>query len=102
MRAGKSLLPAGVREVEGSFSRGDTIAHRRRRRAARSPAGSSATTPTKRARSPARNRREIEAILGYAGRAAMVHRDDLVMTGARRREADGRQGCKPCLTTCGR
>ena len=25
---------------------------------------------------------EIEAILGYVGRAAMIHRDDLVMTGA--------------------
>jgi glutamate 5-kinase len=23
---------------------------------------------------------EIEAILGYAGRAAMIHRDDMVMT----------------------
>jgi glutamate 5-kinase len=26
-----------------------------------------------------RNSREIEAILGYPGRAAMIHRDDLVL-----------------------
>ena len=28
-----------------------------------------------------RNSREIEAILGYAGRAEMIHRDDMVLRG---------------------
>ncbi len=31
---------------------------------------------------------EIEAILGYAGRAAMIHRDDMVMTLATRTGLD--------------
>jgi glutamate 5-kinase len=28
-----------------------------------------------------RNSREIEAILGYAGRAEMIHRDDMALRG---------------------
>lgn len=80
LRSGKSLLPAGVREVTGSFSRGDTIAilGAAGREIARGLAGYDADEARQIA---GRKSAEIAAILGYAGRAAMVHRDDMVMTG---------------------
>ncbi|WP_075291846.1 glutamate 5-kinase [Pararhizobium arenae] len=81
--SGKSLLPAGVRQVIGSFSRGDTIAiiGSEGREIARGLAGYDADEARQIA---GRKSAEIAAILGYAGRAAMVHRDDMVMTAARR------------------
>lgn len=81
LRSGKSLLPAGVRDVTGSFSRGDTIAilSANGREIARGLAGYDADETRQIA---GRKSGEIADILGYAGRAAMVHRDDLVMTGA--------------------
>ncbi|MBP1885702.1 glutamate 5-kinase [Sinorhizobium mexicanum] len=80
LRSGKSLLPAGVRQVTGSFSRGDTIAilGSSGREIARGLAGYDADEARQIA---GKKSAEIAAILGYAGRAAMVHRDDLVMTG---------------------
>ena len=81
--SGKSLLPAGVRQVTGSFSRGDTIAiiGTEGREIARGLAGYDADEARQ---IIGRKSSEIAAILGYAGRAAMVHRDDMVMTAARR------------------
>lgn len=76
---GKSLLPAGVRRVEGDFARGDTIAIilEDGGEIARGLAAYDAVE----ARAIAgRKSHEIEAILGHAPRAAMVHRDDLVMS----------------------
>ena len=74
-------MPAGVRDVTGSFSRGDTIAilSANGREIARGLAGYDADETQQIA---GRKSGEIADILGYAGRAAMVHRDDLVMTGA--------------------
>lgn len=82
LRSGKSLLPAGVRDVTGSFSRGDTIAilGTSGREIARGLAGYDADEARQIA---GKKSAEIAAILGYAGRAAMVHRDDMVMTGKR-------------------
>ncbi|MCA1493024.1 glutamate 5-kinase [Ensifer sp. NBAIM29] len=79
LRSGKSLLPAGVRQVTGSFSRGDTIAilGATGREIARGLAGYDVHEARQIA---GKKSAEIAAILGYAGRAAMVHRDDLVMT----------------------
>ncbi|MBD9626301.1 glutamate 5-kinase [Ensifer adhaerens] len=87
LRSGKSLLPAGVRDVTGSFSRGDTIAilGTSGREIARGLAGYDADEARQIA---GKKSSEIAAILGYAGRAAMVHRDDMVMTG-KRAEAEG-------------
>ncbi|CAN7241688.1 glutamate 5-kinase [Ensifer sp. ENS07] len=87
LRSGKSLLPAGVRDVTGSFSRGDTIAilGTSGREIARGLAGYDADEARQIA---GKKSAEIAAILGYAGRAAMVHRDDMVMTG-KRAEAEG-------------
>ena len=79
--AGKSLLPAGVRLVKGNFGRGDAVAiiGAQGREVARGLAGYDAEE----ARLIVGHKsNEIEAILGYVGRAAMIHRDDLVMTGA--------------------
>ncbi|WDZ76371.1 glutamate 5-kinase [Ensifer adhaerens] len=90
LRSGKSLLPAGVREVTGSFSRGDTIAilGTSGREIARGLAGYDADEARQIA---GKKSAEIAAILGYAGRAAMVHRDDMVMTGKRVQEEGSRK-----------
>ncbi|APG86150.1 glutamate 5-kinase [Sinorhizobium americanum] len=78
LRSGKSLLPAGVRQVTGTFSRGDTIAILGAgREIARGLAGYDADEARQIA---GKKSAEIAAILGYAGRTAMVHRDDMVMT----------------------
>lgn len=78
LRAGKSLLPAGVTAVFGNFGRGDPVA-------ILSPEGDALGKGLVRytaveARAIAGHRStEIEAILGYAGRAALIHRDDMVV-----------------------
>ena len=78
LRAGKSLLPAGVTAVSGAFGRGDPVA-------ILSPEGDTLGKGLVRytaveARAIAGHRSgEIEAILGYQGRAALVHRDDMVI-----------------------
>ncbi|MCM2294346.1 glutamate 5-kinase [Allorhizobium sp. BGMRC 0089] len=79
LRSGKSLLPAGVQDVSGQFHRGDTISvvGLSGREIARGLAGYDAEEAR---RIAGHKSREIEALLGYAGRAAMIHRDDLVMT----------------------
>ncbi|MFN4062060.1 MAG: glutamate 5-kinase [Paracoccus hibiscisoli] len=75
---GKSLLPAGVTAVEGAFGRGDPVA-------ITGPLGQRLATGLIRytaaeARQIAgHHSAQIEAILGYPGRAAMIHRDDMVL-----------------------
>lgn len=75
---GRSLLPAGVTAVEGSFRRGDPIAVKDAdgRVLAR---GLSAYDSDDADRIRGHKSREIEAILGYRGRDEMIHRDDLVL-----------------------
>jgi len=78
MRAGKSLLPAGVVSVTGAFGRGDPVG-------IVSPEGDMlgkglVRYTAEEARLIAGHRSgDIEAILGYAGRAALIHRDDMVI-----------------------
>lgn len=78
---GKSLLPAGVTAVTGDFQRGDpiNILGAGGVVVARGLAsyGAAEADAIKGAQSS-----EIPAILGYPGRAALVHRDDLVMQGS--------------------
>ena len=75
---GKSLLPAGVTGVAGAFGRGDPVA-------ILSPAGAVLGKGLIRytaaeARAIAGHKSgEIEGLLGYPGRAALVHRDDMVI-----------------------
>lgn len=78
---GKSLLPAGVRMIDGRFERGDAVSVRDAdgRELAR---GLCAYSAEDACRIAGRRSSEIEAILGYRGRDEMIHRDDLVlMTG---------------------
>ena len=75
---GKSLLPAGVKRIEGSFERGDTIVIKRLSGdvLARGIAGyDSAET----ALIMGQKTSAVEKILGYAGRDTLIHRDDLAM-----------------------
>jgi glutamate 5-kinase len=75
---GKSLLPAGVKAVTGRFARGDTIAilGEDGTTLAKGIAGYSAAETRSIA---GRKSHEVEAILGYAHRDTLIHRDDLVM-----------------------
>ena len=75
---GKSLLPAGVTTVTGTFGRGDPVA-------ILDPVGNVLGKGLVRytaaeAKAIAGHRSgEIAGILGYEGRAALVHRDDMVI-----------------------
>ena len=78
LRAGRSLLPAGVRDVQGDFDRGDavliqdvggTVLGR----------GLSCYASSDAVRIAGHRSEEIEAILGWRGRDELVHRDDLVL-----------------------
>ncbi len=77
---GKSLLPAGVRQIDGRFERGDAVLVRDQqgREIARGLAAYDAEDAE---RIAGRRSAEIEAILGYRGRDEMIHRDDLALTG---------------------
>ena len=77
---GRSLLPAGVRRVTGSFSRGDTVAIVTER-GVEVARGLVAYDAADAATIAGRKSSEIADLLGLAGRDEMVHRDDLVMTG---------------------
>lgn len=78
LKRGKSLLPAGVAAVEGEFSRGDPVA-------LSGPDGGQLGFGIVRyaaheaEKIKGRRSQEIEEILGYPGRAALVHRDDMVL-----------------------
>jgi glutamate 5-kinase len=78
LRSGKSLLPAGVTRVSGAFGRGDPVA-------ILGPSGErlglGLTRYTREEAALIRGRHsgDIEAVLGYPGRAALIHRDDMVL-----------------------
>jgi glutamate 5-kinase len=79
LHSGKSLLPAGVRSISGEFLRGDTVAilSLDGREIARGLVGYDAQEARQ---IVGKKSIEIAAILGYSGRSAMIHRDDMVMT----------------------
>ena len=78
LRAGKSLLPAGVIRVDGQFARGDAVV-------VRGPdtheigRGIVAYDVDDADRIKGRSSPDVAAILGVSGRAEMIHRDDLVI-----------------------
>jgi glutamate 5-kinase len=80
LRAGKSLLPAGVRRIEGSFQRGDAV-EIRSESGEEIGRGLVAYDADYAGKIAGRNSREIETILGFAGRAEMIHRDDMALRG---------------------
>jgi glutamate 5-kinase len=75
---GRSLLPAGVRALDGSFGRGDALV-------VHGPDGTplarglSAYASADAARIIGHRSADIEAILGWRGRDELIHRDDLVL-----------------------
>src|SRR6202163_4596565 len=78
LRAGKSLLRAGVIRVDGQFSRGDAVV-------VRGPdtheigRGLVAYDAEDAEKIKGRSSPDVMAILGISGRAEMIHRDDLVV-----------------------
>ncbi len=76
---GKSLLPAGVTEVSGSFGRGEPVEICDARGAVLGHGLARYTGEEARA-IKGHQSDEIEAILGYIGRAALIHRDDMALT----------------------
>jgi glutamate 5-kinase len=78
LKSGKSLLPAGVTSVSGQFSRGDAVKILAPDGAV-AGRGLIAYDMDEAQLIAGRNSREIEAIVGYPGRAEMIHRDDLVL-----------------------
>jgi len=75
---GKSLLPAGITAVSGSFERGDAVA-------LLGPDGAGIGSGLARYSAAeaslikGHQSAEIEALLGYPGRAALIHRDDMAL-----------------------
>jgi glutamate 5-kinase len=90
--SGKSLLAAGVRAVEGEFSRGETVAiiGEGGREVARGLVAYDASDAVK---IMGLKSDEIAGALGYETRGAMVHRDDLVVSArtdsTRKEKAEG-------------
>ena len=80
---GKSLLPAGVKKVEGSFARGDTVSvvAPNGREIAR---GLVAYDAGDAAKILGLKSSEIEKALGFRARDELIHRDDLVLMGGER------------------
>jgi len=76
---GKSLLPIGMVQVEGEFSRGDVIAVRDEagQEIARGLANYASAEARLLCRKPSS---EFERLLGYAAEPEMLHRDNLVLS----------------------
>ena len=77
--SGKSLLPAGVRRLDGEFDRGDAVV-------IRGPGGRElgrglvAYSRADAERIIGKRSSEIAAILGHEGRAELIHRDDMALS----------------------
>ncbi|MBV8564152.1 MAG: glutamate 5-kinase [Methylobacteriaceae bacterium] len=84
--SGKSLLPAGVTRVEGQFARGDCVIVRDGS-GAEIGRGLIAYDVADAARLVGRKSHDIESVLGVAGRAEIIHRDDLVLAHAAQPDA---------------
>jgi glutamate 5-kinase len=80
LRRGKSLLPAGVTRVEGGFERGDAVV-------IRGPDGAEigrglvAYDADEAEKIRGKSSGDILVILGFGGRAEVIHRDDMVISG---------------------
>jgi len=77
-QAGKSLLPVGVKMVEGQFARGEVVAcfDLAGREVARGLVNYGAEEATRIAGMPSDR---IEAILGYVDEPELIHRDNMVL-----------------------
>ncbi len=78
LASGKSLLPAGVTKVEGSFERGDAVVIRTGD-GAEIGRGLAAYDHEEAKAIIGRKSGEIAEILGYLGRPELIHRDDMTL-----------------------
>ena len=78
LRAGRSLLPAGITGTLGRFESGDTVSVLSAD-GVEVARGIAAYSDADAARIMGRRSSEIEALLGFRGRDEMIHRDDLVI-----------------------
>jgi glutamate 5-kinase len=80
LRRGKSLLPAGVIRVDGSFGRGDAVVIRGPN-GAELGRGLVAYDAEDAAKITRKSSADVKLILGIESRAEMIHRDDMVLSG---------------------
>jgi glutamate 5-kinase len=78
LASGRSLLPAGVTRVEGSFQRGDAVVIRNGD-GAEIGRGLTAYDDAEAKAIIGRKSSEIAGILGYLGRPELIHRDDMTL-----------------------
>jgi glutamate 5-kinase len=78
LQRGKSLLPAGVTKVEGSFERGDAVVIRSGE-GAELGRGLAAYDHAEAKAIIGRKSGELPEILGYRGDPELIHRDDMVL-----------------------
>jgi glutamate 5-kinase len=78
LRRGASLLPAGVKRVDGLFQRGDAVLVRDMD-GVEIGRGLVAYDADDAAKIIGRSSADILSILGFSGRTEIVHRDDLVL-----------------------
>ncbi len=78
LRAGRSLLPSGIRAVEGRFDKGDSVILKTAD-GLRAGVGLAAYPAEEMALILGRNTSDMEALVGYRGPQVAVHRDDLVL-----------------------
>jgi len=78
LKAGKSLLPAGVTGVSGGFEKGDCVRLIDPNGRAVG-VGLAAYAADEAARLRGRHSDEIETLLGYRGASVLIHRDDMVL-----------------------
>ncbi len=76
--SGKSLLPVGVRSVEGDFQRGDVLLCRDAS-GAEVARGLSNYSAEEARQIVGRSSQDIAAVLGYGGEPELIHRDNLVL-----------------------
>lgn len=80
LRNAKSLLPAGVVRVSGAFERGDAVLIQGLD-GERIGCGLVAFSARDAHKIAGHRSNDLAALLGYRGRSAMIHRDDLVLYG---------------------
>ena len=78
LKSGKSLLPVGVKALEGNFRRGDAV-QIKTLAGVKIGMGLSAYNKEDAARIIGKASSEIEKILGFIGRDELVHRNDMVL-----------------------
>jgi glutamate 5-kinase len=76
---GRSLLPIGVKNIEGEFARGDAVSIKTISGTVMG-IGLCAYSTEDAKKIIGKQSKEISALLGYAGRDELIHRNDMVLT----------------------